>query len=421
MLRKGPLIVFGADEGISRAFRNLPGVEVASVDRLNLLQARAAWRRQWQGPLPGWAAQAAGSMPASVQGVCAVLLIRPSPHPPATPQLAPGGHLGRFCVWTQSAFESLDKVRPRGKLDGGSRPGWRCFFLAVAVCALGAPTPAQLLTLRPCSRPPPPPPQVFGTADTPSAQKKGYTLPRPIMTNADVARLINSDEVQSVVRPPKEAVIKSRPLKKNPLKNLGALVKLNPHAAVTRRNAVLAADRRGKVRRRGERGHGGRGARTAARLPAARASAPPTFLKCCSVASRRCRQPPAFRPSPNPANPHTRPPPQPQARAEKLAKLRAGQPSGAAKKSKEQAAVGKAFYKQMIVDSEYAGEDYGEGGGGGGQRAGAEGGCGRARKCRIGQGDRAASAAAAAYPLHPLCRPPTPPAEVFSKWLGSTE
>ncbi|GBF98594.1 60S ribosomal protein L4 [Raphidocelis subcapitata] len=194
VLRKGPLVIFGTDNGISRAFRNLPGVEVASVERLNLLQ------------------------------------------------LAPGGHLGRFCVWTKSAFESLDKV--------------------------------------------------FGTSAAASTQKKGFTLPRPMMANADVARLINSDEVQSVVRPPKEAVIKSRPLKKNPLKNLGALVKLNPHAIVTRRNAVLAADRRGK------------------------------------------------------------------ARAEKLEKLRAGKPTGAPKKSKDVAAVGKAFYKQMIVDSEYQGADY---------------------------------------------------------------
>lgn len=25
-------------------------------------------------------------------------------------KLAPGGHLGRFCVWTKAAFESLDKI-----------------------------------------------------------------------------------------------------------------------------------------------------------------------------------------------------------------------------------------------------------------------------------------------------------------------
>ena len=45
MLRKGPLVVFASDNGISRAFRNLPGVEVASVDRLNLLQVNRG-RRQ---------------------------------------------------------------------------------------------------------------------------------------------------------------------------------------------------------------------------------------------------------------------------------------------------------------------------------------------------------------------------------------
>jgi large subunit ribosomal protein L4e len=38
VLRKGPLIIFGSDNGISKAFRNLPGVEVASVGALNLLQ-----------------------------------------------------------------------------------------------------------------------------------------------------------------------------------------------------------------------------------------------------------------------------------------------------------------------------------------------------------------------------------------------
>lgn len=38
--RKGPLIVFGEEGGITKAFRNLPGVEVSSVDSLNLLQVK---------------------------------------------------------------------------------------------------------------------------------------------------------------------------------------------------------------------------------------------------------------------------------------------------------------------------------------------------------------------------------------------
>jgi len=29
---------------------------------------------------------------------------------PPVPQLAPGGHLGRFCIWTKSAVEKLDKI-----------------------------------------------------------------------------------------------------------------------------------------------------------------------------------------------------------------------------------------------------------------------------------------------------------------------
>ncbi|SRR5258708_16764030 len=60
--RRGPLIVYGNDEGISRAFRNLPGVEISNVRRLNLLQ------------------------------------------------LAPGGHLGRFIIWTENAFTLLDEI-----------------------------------------------------------------------------------------------------------------------------------------------------------------------------------------------------------------------------------------------------------------------------------------------------------------------
>ena len=60
--RRGPLVVYNEDNGIVKAFRNLPGVELVNVRRLNLLQ------------------------------------------------LAPGGHLGRFVIWTHSAFGLLDEV-----------------------------------------------------------------------------------------------------------------------------------------------------------------------------------------------------------------------------------------------------------------------------------------------------------------------
>ena len=60
--RRGPLVVYNEDNGIVKAFRNLPGVELVSVKSLNLLQ------------------------------------------------LAPGGHLGRFVIWTAGAFALLDEV-----------------------------------------------------------------------------------------------------------------------------------------------------------------------------------------------------------------------------------------------------------------------------------------------------------------------
>jgi large subunit ribosomal protein L4e len=154
--RRGPLVILGSGgDGASaqRALRNLPGVDTAFVSRLSLLQ------------------------------------------------LAPGGHLGRFCVWTKSAFEELDAVF-------GAGPG------------------------KPAS----------------AAHKGGYTLPRAPMTNADVARLVNSDEVQSVVRAPRVAEVARRQLKKNPLRNLGALLKLNPYAKVQRREAILSSARNAATR-----------------------------------------------------------------------------------------------------------------------------------------------------------------------------
>merc|ERR1712117_695400 len=149
-MRRGPLIIYNEDHGIKQAFRNLPGVEVLNVDRLNLLK------------------------------------------------LAPGGHLGRFCVWSQSAFAKLDSI--------------------------------------------------YGTWRKKSTEKSNYNLPRAKMTVADVAALINSDAIQSVVRPAKPASRRAS-IKKNPLKNKNVLYRLNPHAKATKRAATLAAQKaaRGKA------------------------------------------------------------------------------------------------------------------------------------------------------------------------------
>ncbi|CAN0863400.1 60S ribosomal protein L4-1 [Linum grandiflorum] len=149
--RKGPLIVYG-NEGakLVKSFRNIPGVEVANVTRLNLLK------------------------------------------------LAPGGHLGRFVIWTKSAFEQLDSI--------------------------------------------------YGSFDKASEKKNGYVLPRAKMVNADLARIINSDEVQSVVKPVKKEV-KRATLKKNPLKNLNVMLKLNPYAKTARRMSLLAEAQRVKSKK----------------------------------------------------------------------------------------------------------------------------------------------------------------------------
>ncbi|CAI9780153.1 unnamed protein product [Fraxinus pennsylvanica] len=140
--RRGPLIVYDTKGAkLVKAFHNITGVEVAHVSRLNLLK---------------W---------------------------------APGGHLGRFIIWTKSAFEKLDEI--------------------------------------------------YGTFDKPSEKKNGYVLPRAKMVNTDLARIINSDEVQSIVKPIKKE-IKRAPLKKNSLKNLNVMLKLNPYAKAARRMALLA-------------------------------------------------------------------------------------------------------------------------------------------------------------------------------------
>lgn len=102
VMRRGPLVIYNEDHGIKQAFRNLPGVDLISVDRLNLLK------------------------------------------------LSPGSHLGRFCIWSEGAFQKLDAI--------------------------------------------------YGTSRKPSTEKSNYKLPRAKICNADLPRLINSDEVQTVLK-----------------------------------------------------------------------------------------------------------------------------------------------------------------------------------------------------------------------------
>lgn len=102
--------------------------------------------------------------------------------------MAPGGHVGRFILWTESAFKRLN--------------------------------------------------QIFGTYSHTAEQKSGYQLQRSILANADIARIINSNEIQTVVKTAGSTAVHDR--KKNPLTNNTALFKLNPAAKVAKEQAKKA-------------------------------------------------------------------------------------------------------------------------------------------------------------------------------------
>jgi large subunit ribosomal protein L4e len=73
-------------------------------------------------------------------------------------------------------------------------------------------------------------------------------LPTAKITNPDVTRIINSSEIQAIVRPagPK---VQRRPWTqhKNPLKNKGVLFRLNPYAKTIRRQELVKQERRKKA------------------------------------------------------------------------------------------------------------------------------------------------------------------------------
>ena len=53
--RRGPLVIYDQDNGLTKAFRNIPGVELASVHALNLLQLTPGGHlcaSVWEGPVP---------------------------------------------------------------------------------------------------------------------------------------------------------------------------------------------------------------------------------------------------------------------------------------------------------------------------------------------------------------------------------
>lgn len=160
--KRGPIVIYHKDNGITKAFRNIPGITLIRVDALNLLK------------------------------------------------LAPGGHMGRLAIWSAGAFRQLDNI--------------------------------------------------YGTKKSPSSTKTSYHLPMPKMTNADLGRLLHCREVTSILRPRRMHCQRRGPkVKKNPLKNVQALLKLNPfalgekHLRVTcQRSKHLAKIKRKALRRKAE-------------------------------------------------------------------------------------------------------------------------------------------------------------------------
>lgn len=86
--------------------------------------------------------------------------------------------------------------------------------------------------------------EIYGSYTHGSSSKVGYTLPRPAMTNADVSRIINSTEIQSVLRPVRSSkrtrcMNRTKTLKNN-LTNLTKRACLNPAYTSLRKSARLA-------------------------------------------------------------------------------------------------------------------------------------------------------------------------------------
>lgn len=71
---------------------------------------------------------------------------------------------------------------------------------------------------------------VFGTYSAQSLLKRGFNLNRSVMGCADLARIINSDQVQSKLREVRQNIRLHDKTKKNPLSNPVMMNKLNPFA-----------------------------------------------------------------------------------------------------------------------------------------------------------------------------------------------
>ena len=89
---------------------------------------------------------------------------------------------------------------------------------------------------------------VFGTLRVGAKGKTGYHIQRPLLTNPDIAKIINSNEIQSVVRNQRSNKPVHTKGKKNPLTNHTAQERLNPYAKTVRDMAKKTEDQNKKKR-----------------------------------------------------------------------------------------------------------------------------------------------------------------------------
>merc|ERR1712179_195752 len=139
------------DQGLTKAFRNIPGVDTMQVDNLNLLK------------------------------------------------LAPGGHVGRFCIWTESAFK---------KLDG-----------------------------------------LYGTWRKASTTKAGWNLPQPEMANTDLSVLLKSENIRSMLQLNPYAAVQKKNAELTSAKNIRAKALKAAKATGKPAPANPMAKRAGKVKK----------------------------------------------------------------------------------------------------------------------------------------------------------------------------
>ncbi|KAJ1363823.1 60S ribosomal protein L4 [Parelaphostrongylus tenuis] len=75
---------------------------------------------------------------------------------------------------------------------------------------------------------------IYGTLKAISSQqKKGWSAPLNKLTNADLTRLIRSEEIFKAVRPPKRN-IETAKVHRNPLEKHKLMHRLNPYASALR-------------------------------------------------------------------------------------------------------------------------------------------------------------------------------------------